>query len=80
MQVTIKLFGIARQIVGKSTLCCTVTEAIKVEELLEILKQKYPDFQKLTSLLVALNEEYAENHQIIQANDEIALIPPVSGG
>ena len=77
--INVKLFGIARDIVGESTL--KVAEDINnVAELLEYIRATYPDFVKLTSLLVAVNEQYAELTDRIQENDEVALIPPVSGG
>jgi molybdopterin synthase sulfur carrier subunit len=44
------------------------------------LIEKYPSFQKLSSLRIAVNEEYAEDHTEIKETDEIVLIPPVSGG
>ena len=77
--VKVKLFGIARDIVGESTL--EINEPVgTVEGLLEHVKTTYPEFVKLTSLLVAINEEYAEPTATISENDVVALIPPVSGG
>jgi molybdopterin converting factor small subunit len=31
-------------------------------------------------LALAINQEYVDDHQIIAENDEIVIIPPVSGG
>jgi molybdopterin converting factor subunit 1 len=77
--ITVKLFGIAREIVGSSSI--VIEEATPtVEELLEYLKSKFPQLNKLTSLLVAVNSEYAAADREISTNDEIAIIPPVSGG
>lgn len=36
--------------------------------------------QKMDSVMVAINEEFATNEEIIQDGDVIAFIPPVSGG
>lgn len=36
--------------------------------------------QKLDVAMAAINEEFAENDEVIQPGDEIAFIPPVSGG
>ena len=44
------------------------------------LEDKHPALKGLRSLFIAVNGEYAEDAQSINANDEIALIPPVSGG
>ncbi len=77
--IKVKLFGIARDIVGSSTLELDKAGGT-VADLLTKVKTDYPDFVKLTSLLVAVNEEYAEMDAPINENDEVALIPPVSGG
>ncbi len=77
--VTVKLFGIAKEIVGGSTLTLDSPVA-NVEELLHYLRERYPEFAKLTSLLIAVNDEYARPATVIHDTDEIAVIPPVSGG
>ena len=77
--ITVKLFGIAKDIIGSSTLNIE-HELGTVEDLLKYLKSEYPKFKELTSLLVAINDEYANNTAIINSEDEVALIPPVSGG
>lgn len=77
--IKVKLFGIARDIVGAGSL--EVSENINsVDELLVYVRNEYPDFTRLNSLLVAINEAYAEPGDTINENDVVALIPPVSGG
>lgn len=77
--ITIKLFGITREIVGSPIL--NIEEPIStVGELKEFILQAYPKIKALNSLLIAVNSEYAENEKVINSTDEIALIPPVSGG
>ena len=51
-----------------------------VGELKHWMKQKYPQLQKLTSLAVAVDSEYAEDDQSLGDENEVAIIPPVSGG
>ena len=77
--IKVKLFGIAKEIVGSSSLEISVPIST-VDELLEHLKVKYPEFGKLTSLLVAINDEYALPGAEINKMDIVAIIPPVSGG
>lgn len=49
--------------------------------LVALLASQYPRLQPLVPVLaVAINREYAQGDQVIQAGDEVALIPPVSGG
>ena len=81
MRLNILLFGITKDIIGSQNLELDVTsDSYTVAELLDNLSNQYPALQKLSSLLVAVNEEYAQPTTTIQANDEVALIPPVSGG
>lgn len=80
MKLDILLFGITRDIVGQSKLTYEVPTESNVSVLLERLKQSYPALQKLTTVMVAVNNEYSKKDQILHESDEIALIPPVSGG
>jgi molybdopterin synthase sulfur carrier subunit len=78
--LTIALFGIARDIVGTNTLTLSTEPELNVETLLAQLKAAYPRLGEIRSLLVAVNSEYAEATQVLNSSDEIAIIPPVSGG
>ena len=80
MKLNLLLFGITKDIVGQSKLVHEVPEAATVPQLVESLKQRYPAFKDLASMMVAVNNEYGQPHQVLHENDEIALIPPVSGG
>ncbi len=80
MNVKIALFGITKEIIGSSKLNYQLTETADVDSLLQTLKSDYPALQNLKSLLIAVNDEYAEPEQILSESDEIALIPPVCGG
>ena len=44
------------------------------------MKEKYPDFTKLRSFSIAVNEEYQNDDFVLNSNDEIVILPPVSGG
>lgn len=80
MKCRIKAFGISKEIIGGKVLEVEVPEGYTVLELKNSLFQKYPSFSNLKSLYIALNNEYADDHSVLKADDEIALIPPVSGG
>jgi len=80
IQITIVAFGIARDIIGGNSMKLNLEEGSTASSAMAILKEKYPDFEKLNSLKLAINEEYVDDHQFIHANDELVLIPPVSGG
>lgn len=76
------LFGIARDIVGESVLKISGADKTpnSVSELKRLLSESYPEFGKLSSLAVAVNSEYAADEVTLKSTDEIAIIPPVSGG
>jgi len=76
------LFGIAKDIVGKSVIDLSNLDTLpqSVAELKKLLAIEYPDFSKLSSLAVAVNSEYATDDIALKKDDEIAIIPPVSGG
>jgi len=80
MKVKIKAFGISREIIGSKVLELEVPEGYTIAALKRELFQKYPSFVDLKSLYVAVNNEYAGEEMLVNEGDEIALIPPVSGG
>jgi sulfur-carrier protein len=75
------LFGISREIVGEKKLRVNPAENIQtVGALKQWMKQKYPQLEKLNSIAVAVDSEYADDDQSILDGSEVAIIPPVSGG
>ena len=80
MKVDILLYGIARDIIGGSKHEIELSNEATVGEAMKKLKSTFPDFQKLTSLVIAINDEYATDSDVINSGDTLILIPPVSGG
>jgi len=81
--MTILLFGITKDIVGSSSLSMPISNAAQLKtvgELKTYLGHTYPKLKDLTSLAIAVNNSYADDDVKIDNFDEIALIPPVSGG
>jgi len=78
--ISILLFGITRDLTGQSAVSIPITNGARVSDLLAGLYQEYPKLAEIRSLLVAVNGEYAEADHILSSKDEVALIPPVSGG
>jgi molybdopterin synthase sulfur carrier subunit len=72
--------GITRDILGANTSELEMSQSADVQTILGKLKTSYPKLNDIKSLLVAVNSEYAESNLVLLENDEIALIPPVSGG
>ncbi len=80
MNLKILSFGIAKEIIGQLELPVQLSDSATVADLKQFLITQFPDFQKLSSLRVAVNTEYADDSTLLHSNDEIVLIPPVSGG
>lgn len=80
MKITVLGFGIAKDIFGSSEIHLDVNEGLNVSDLRSVLEEEYPQLNKLKSYMLAIDEEYAEDSQIINSGKEIAVIPPVSGG
>jgi len=80
MKCKIKAFGISKEIIGSKLLELELPEGCTVLDLKKELFQKYSAFIDLKSLYIALNNEYADETAVLKEGDEIALIPPVSGG
>ena len=79
MKHKIKAFGIARDILGGNEVEIEVSGQT-VADLRQHLAQSYPTLQGLKSLFIAVNHNYADDQTVLRENDEIAVIPPVSGG
>jgi len=80
MKVEVLAFGIAKDIFGKGVAHIDLEDAALVLNLKESLEQRYPKLKELASYMIAVNDEYAEDSWILKETDEVAIIPPVSGG
>ncbi len=80
MNVTVKFFALGRELTGRSEMALELPEAATVQALIDQLKSAHPRFARLKSYLVAVNMEYADLGAPLHDGDEVAIIPPVSGG
>lgn len=80
MTINILCFGITKDIIGSFHLSMEIPEESNTSFLMRQLQNNYPGLKDLTSLRLALNNEYTTTTEILKDGDEIALIPPVSGG
>jgi molybdopterin converting factor subunit 1 len=81
MKVAVKLFAAARELAGDSEVEIELPPGADVAEVRQALATKYPKLSTLTSRsLMAVNAEYASDATPVTEGDELALIPPVSGG
>jgi len=80
MRISIHSFGIAKEIVGGTITAIDIPDQSSVSELISALKENYPRLQALSSFAIAINGNYAAPDTVIALHDEVAIIPPVSGG
>jgi len=80
MKINLRAFGIARDIFGSDILEVDAPENITVGELRLKLNRDWPALVGLASVMFAVDHEYATDDCVIQAESEVALIPPVAGG
>jgi len=79
--VTVRLFAGAADIAGARTIPLATEDPLTIGEAFLQLCQRFPTLRDLDGrLLFAANEEYAGPEFVLHAGDELALIPPVSGG
>lgn len=81
MRVRVLFFGILKDIVGKPVDEIDVPEGSSVGDILRCYESQIPRMkQSLSSLAMAVNQRYAGADTRLKPDDEVALLPPVSGG
>lgn len=79
--MTIRLFARLREVAGASELARTVAEGSTAGDAWQGLVAEFPALAHHTrSLSVAVNEEYSRMNAALHEGDEVAFLPPVSGG
>ena len=76
MEVTVRLFAMLRERAGVPELTLELPEGARVSDALDSLE----GLAEGIPLVMAVNREYADATQVLDSGDELALIPPVSGG
>ena len=80
MKVNLLAFGIAREILKTKTLKVDVPSGATIAVLKQQLLQMHPELGKLKSLSFAVGENYQQDSYTLSEDNEVAIIPPVSGG
>lgn len=81
MNVKVKLFAAARDIVGADETVLSLPPNATASTALQSLLQQHPKLEQWRNYLrLAVNWEYASTDQVLHDNDEVAVLPPVSGG
>jgi molybdopterin synthase sulfur carrier subunit len=81
MKVRVLFFSVLREQVGCSEMDVVMQDPATAKDLLDLLEAKYPVLASYrNSTRVAVNYEYVSADKVLAERDEVALIPPVSGG
>ncbi len=81
MKIRLKLFSVARDLAGFDEKLIEVPSGSQAETVLAYLVQHNVGFERWkSSLRIAVNMEYSDRSRTLREGDEVAIIPPVSGG
>ena len=81
MQLSVRLFARARDLVGKSEVVVELPAGATVADLRHRLSVDYPALKSLLeNSALAVNDEFADDSSLLPPSSEVALLPPVSGG
>lgn len=81
VRITIRLFARLRDLAGSGRLTRDVPTGASVETVWQALVQEFPAIAaSRVSLAAAVNAEYARFETRVADGDEVAFLPPVSGG
>ena len=81
MMISVQLFARARELLGAERILLAVPEEAVVADVRRELARMYPNMAGLVHRsAVAMNDDIVEDHCVVTAGAELALLPPVSGG
>jgi molybdopterin converting factor subunit 1 len=81
MNVRVLFFGVLRDLVGKASETLDLRDGACAGDVLTHYESQVPQMKEsLASVAIAVNQEYSSPGTKLNSDDEIALLPPVSGG
>ena len=81
MKISVLFFGVAHDLTGFDREQVEVAEGERVGDLRHRYEKRFPKLRELAgSLLTAVNQEIAQPSLVLREGDEVAFMPPVSGG
>ena len=81
MRVTVRLFARLRDLAGRGEFQRDLADGTTVRGLWRALAAEFPDFAAYErSISSAVNADYARMDDVLHDGDEVAYLPPVSGG
>ena len=81
MRITVRLFARLRDIAGTPDLTQDMPAGATAADLWRALVGRFPEMARYdSSISTAVNADYAKMSTVLADNDEVAFLPPVSGG
>src|SRR5437879_4784145 len=81
MRVRVLFFGMLKDLIGKASDALELPGGASVRDVLAHYEAQVPRLKEsLSSLALAVNQQYASPETKLNSGDEVALLPPVSGG
>ena len=81
ISITIRFFASVKDVAKRSETTIELPGASVADDVLSYLTTQYPDMQRFRSYIrIAVNEAYVDSSFELHDGDEVAIIPPVSGG
>jgi len=79
MRIRVLYFGVLKDVMGQSSAMIDLAEGASVADLLALHRES-GKASVWDSIAVAVNQTYARAGDVLRDGDEVALLPPVSGG
>jgi molybdopterin converting factor subunit 1 len=81
IRVKVLFFGRLKEILGRTQESIDLAPAANIESLFAQYTGRYPELKRYRpSLVASCNQEFAPWNTALHAGDEVAFLPPVSGG
>jgi molybdopterin converting factor subunit 1 len=81
MLVNLKFFASCREIVGVNGIQIELVEGTNTALLLDVVVKQFPQLSsQLQDISLAVNKSYIESDTVLNDGDEVAFLPPISGG
>jgi len=81
MVIRVLFFGVLKDVIGRSEESVLLRDGGTVADVLATYRKSHPAFERwLPSLAVSVNQQYSAISTALKAGDEVAFLPPVSGG
>jgi len=81
MDIVVRFFALYRERAGCNNATVQLPKGATVADLTDEVRRRFPRLAPpQVKIVVAVNADYAEDDTVLQPNDDVCLIPPVSGG